>query len=88
MNINTDRDGTRYTILIEGILGADWSDWFAGLHITPHGDRETIITGCVPDQAALFAILARLQALNVSLVSVQRLPAVPSAERSGTVLQQ
>jgi hypothetical protein len=74
MNIETDRNGSGYVILVEGILGADWSDWFAGLDITPHGERETMIAGCLPDQAALFAILARLQALNVVLVSVQRLP--------------
>lgn len=73
--MNGDRNGSGYMILVEGVLGADWSDWFAGLDITPHGERETMITGCLPDQAALFAILARLQALNVALVSVQRLAA-------------
>jgi hypothetical protein len=40
MNIDTDRNGTGYTILVEGVLGADWSGWFAGLHITPHGEAE------------------------------------------------
>lgn len=72
MSINAEGGGTEYTILVEGRLSADWSDWFAGLHIAPYGEAETLITGRVPDQAALLAILARLQALNVALVSVQR----------------
>ncbi|NTU83208.1 MAG: hypothetical protein HGA45_28195 [Chloroflexales bacterium] len=87
MNISSNHNGIGYTILVEGILGADWSDWFTGLRVAPHGERETMITGYVPDQSALFAILTRLQALNVALVSVQRLPHAPSLEQSDSVVQ-
>lgn len=85
MSTNTDGNGAEYTILVDGLLSADWSDWFAGLRVLPHGKRETIITGWVPDQAALFAILARLQALNVALVSVQRLSGATPAERGAAI---
>lgn len=87
MSTGSNHSGIGYAILVEGILGADWSDWFTGLRVTPHGERETMIMGCVPDQSALFAILTRLQALNVALVSVQRLPHAPSLERSDSAVQ-
>lgn len=80
MSIDTNHNGTGYVILVDGILGADWSDWFAGLRVVPHGERETMITGYMPDQSALFAILARLQALNVALVSVRRCTEDPSGK--------
>lgn len=86
MNIETNHSGIGYSILVEGILDADWSDWFAGLRVAPHGERETLITGSVPDQSALFAILARLQTLNVALVSVQRLPQASSAEQRNSIV--
>ena len=70
------RDGMAgYAILVEGVLNADWSDWFAGLQVVPQGERATLIVGPLPDQSALLAILTRLHGLNVPLIAVQRLPA-------------
>ena len=34
---------------------------------------ETVLTGVVPDQAALYGVLNRLQALGLELVEVRRL---------------
>jgi hypothetical protein len=66
---------TTYEIRVEGVLSHDWSDWLGGLTITTCKDRETLIAGAVPDQAALFGILAQLHALNMTLIAVQRVPA-------------
>ena len=35
---------------------------------------ETVLSGLVPDQAALLGLLARMQALGLELVEVRRLP--------------
>jgi len=66
--------GGRYEILVEGILGEQWSDWLGGMAIAPGEEGQTCISGAVPDQSALFGILAQLHALNVTLVAVRRLP--------------
>jgi hypothetical protein len=63
-----------YEIRIEGVLSNDWSDWLGGLTISALADCETLISGAVPDQAALFGILAQLHTLNVTLIAVQRVP--------------
>jgi hypothetical protein len=36
---------------------------------------ETVLSGVVPDQAALLGLLARLQSLGLEVVEVRRLPA-------------
>ena len=47
-------------IRIKGHIAPHWSDWFAGLTIT-QTDDETILTGEVDDQAALYGLLARVR---------------------------
>lgn len=62
-----------YEICVEGILGTQWSDWFAGMHIRDHDNGRTIITGPVTDHAALHGLLERISELGLRLVSVRRL---------------
>ncbi len=57
-------------IRIKGHIAPHWSDWFAGLSITTTDD-ETILTGEVLDQAALYGLLARVRDLGLSLLSVK-----------------
>ena len=67
-----------YEIRVQGQLSAGWSGWFAGLAI--HGDPngETTLQGMLADQAELFGVLSRVHALNLTLISVNRLqPAGP-----------
>ena len=61
-----------YEIRVEGHLTDRWSDWFDGLAIHNEPNGETVLTGCINDQAALLGVLSKLQALNVTLISVQR----------------
>ena len=61
-------------IRVKGRIDEHWSDWFAALTIT-HTDRdETILTGPIADQAALYGLIARLRDLGLPLVSVETNP--------------
>lgn len=61
-----------YEIRVEGRLGPEWADWFEGLTITPAPDGTTLLTGPVPDQAALHGHLARVRDIAVPLITVIR----------------
>ncbi len=62
-----------YEIRVEGQLTGLWSDWFGGLTLTVEPGPHTVLRGPLPDQAALMGVLTRLHALNLTLLSVQRL---------------
>ena len=57
-------------IRVEGRIDEHWSDWFEDLAIT-YTQGETILTGDLADQSALYGLLARLRDLGLALVSVQ-----------------
>jgi hypothetical protein len=59
-----------YEIKIKGHLNAGWSDWFAGLHLTYLEEDTTLLSGPLPDQAALHGLLERVRDLNLTLISV------------------
>ena len=61
---------TVYQIRIEGQLSSDCSDWLEGLTITLEDNGDTLFTGPVVDQAALFGLLKKVRDLGIPLVSV------------------
>jgi hypothetical protein len=66
-----------YEIRVEGWLeGEHWAAWFDGLAISAGPGGQSIIRGCLPDQAALHGVLARIRDLNLVLWSVVRLDQV------------
>jgi hypothetical protein len=46
---------------------------FPGLRAQPRGE-DTALTGALPDQAALYGVLAEIEALGLELLEVRRLP--------------
>ncbi len=62
----------RYCIRVEGQIGSEWSEWFGGMTITSDEPNETMLFGPVVDQAALYGILNKIQALGLTLLSVLR----------------
>jgi hypothetical protein len=75
-NLNSKTDSSQsmvYEIKVEGHLGRHWTDWFGGLTITLENNGETLLTGPVLDQAALYGLLKKVRDLGMPLVSVNRL---------------
>jgi hypothetical protein len=69
-----------YEIRIKGQLDKSWSDWFGGLTICHEANGETLLTGSLPDQAALHGVLNRLRDLGTQLISVNPLEHVQGPE--------
>jgi len=73
--INSENDSGQalvYQIRIKGHLGRQWTDWFEGLTITLEDNGDTLLTGLVLDQAALYGLLKKVRDLGMPLVSVNR----------------
>ncbi len=60
----------RVEITIKKRIDFNWSEWFEGMTIQHTDQDETILTGTVVDQAALYGLLTKLRNLGLSLVSV------------------
>ncbi|MBW7883531.1 MAG: hypothetical protein H3C34_12995 [Caldilineaceae bacterium] len=62
-----------YQIRVRGHLDLSYATWFGDFHITHLPDGDSVLTGAVPDQAALYGIVARCRDLGVTLVSIMPL---------------
>jgi hypothetical protein len=61
-----------YQIRLKGHLSREWTDWFDGLTITALDNGETLLTGPVVDQAALYGLLKKVRDVAMPLISVMR----------------
>jgi len=59
-----------YEIKIKGHLDQHWSEWFADMKLTHLEGDVTLLSGPLPDQAALHGLLDRVRDLNLKLISV------------------
>lgn len=58
-------------IRVKGRLDEHWSEWFSEFEITHPAANETLLKGGVPDQAALYGLIARLRDLGLPLAAVE-----------------
>jgi hypothetical protein len=63
----------RYSIRVRGHLGETIRCAFPALQAEARGG-ETVLTGPLPDRAALYGVLAEIEALGLELLEVRRLP--------------
>ncbi|MFO7679796.1 MAG: hypothetical protein R6X34_07065 [Chloroflexota bacterium] len=73
LDSHTDPDRPAiYQIRIKGYLGCQWTDWFEGLTITADDNGNTILTGQIIDQPALYGLLKKMRDLGATLLSINR----------------
>jgi hypothetical protein len=72
LNGNEFDQPAAYQIRLKGILDSSWSDWFDGFNINQQ-NGETLLEGSVSDQAALYGILAKVNELRLTIVSVVKI---------------
>jgi hypothetical protein len=70
-----DRPSYRYRICVRGRLGETILSAFPALQAQASGG-DIVLTGPLPDRAALYGVLAQLEALGLELLEVRRLPPV------------
>ena len=70
-----ERDPTRphYEIRVRGHLGARMLRAFRPLTAVTHGG-DTLLTGRLGDTAAVYGVIAKLEALGLDLVELRQLP--------------
>ena len=61
----------RYEIVVRGLLSETLLVAFPMLSAEAHG-AETVLAGTLADQAALYGVLARIEALGLELIEVRR----------------
>ena len=60
-----------YTIHVQGHLGPSWQDRFGGLCIEQQETGATLLSGTLPDQAALHGVLLQIIRLGLTLLSLE-----------------
>ena len=67
-----DAQPQRYEIRVRGRLGETICSAFPDLKARPGGD-DTVLVGVLADQAALYGVLAEIEALGLELIEVRRI---------------
>ena len=65
---------TFYQIKVKGYLDDTWAEWFEGLTVSNLEDGDALLSGQLPDQAALHGILKRIGSLSLTLIAVNAVP--------------
>jgi hypothetical protein len=68
-----DSNPQRYQIRVRGHLGETIRYAFPALQARTRGE-DTVLTGVLADQAALYGVIAEIEALCLELIEVRRLP--------------
>ncbi len=63
--------GADYEIRVRGHLGQTMRTAFPLMHLQVDGD-DTVLTGALPDQAAVYGVLALIESLGLELIEVRQ----------------
>jgi hypothetical protein len=68
-----DPKSRRYEICVRGPIGPAMMQAFPTLAASRNG-QDTLLTGSIPDQSALYGVIHQLEALGLQLLEIRRLP--------------
>jgi hypothetical protein len=74
--MGTTQMASRYEIRVKGHLPQHWSEWLEGLSIIHDPNGETVLSGSLRDQAALFGVV-KVRDLGLTLLSVNLIEGEP-----------
>jgi hypothetical protein len=57
-------------VRLKGHLDLTWANWLDGFTLTHSEQGESILSGKIKDQTALFGLIAKLRDLGVTIVAV------------------
>lgn len=60
-----------YRIRIKGELDPSWQAWLGQLQITHEAPGTTVLSGHLPDQAALYGVLLTIRRLGLTLLALE-----------------
>ena len=60
------------SIRIRGHLNPSWQQWLENLQIVHEEGGTSRLSGTLPDQAALYGVLQKLDRLSLTLLSLER----------------
>ncbi len=69
-----------YRIRVQGHLDPGWQDRFGGLRIQQQEAGTTLLSGTLPDQAALHGVLLQVTRLGLVLLSLETSKALGGEE--------
>lgn len=58
-------------VRLKGQIDQSWSDWFDGLAIRYAEGDQTVMSGPIADQAALYGLVSKLRDIGLPLLSIQ-----------------
>jgi hypothetical protein len=70
------------SIRVKGHLDSSWQPWLEGLQIAHEPDGTSRLSGTLPDQAALYGVLIKIDHLGLALLSLT-VSEVPLQEEAG-----
>ncbi|MDX1416859.1 MAG: hypothetical protein R3293_21835 [Candidatus Promineifilaceae bacterium] len=78
---------TNVEIYIKGHLDQQWLEWLGDFTLVHTAENESILSGQIQDQAALYGLFGKLRDLGVTLVAVkyQQTETHVESERLNTV---
>jgi hypothetical protein len=72
-----------YQIRIRGHLDPSWKDWLMALQIVHEPSGTTLLSGPLPNQAALFGVLFKINRLGLTLLSLEAQGGADPHEKGG-----
>jgi len=54
-------------IIVKGWIDEEWVEWLGGLVLSRPEPGQTVLAGVLPDQAAVYGVIARMRDLGFQL---------------------